>query len=67
MGKKIDKKLFDSFKNCVGGVIAKGNTFLELPDDFDPCQPTNVLPFKKREPKYIKKDINQNRKVKKAA
>lgn len=67
VGKKIDKKLFDNFKDCVGGVIIKGNTFLELPDDFDPCQPTNVLPFKKREPKYIKKDINQNRKVKKAA
>lgn len=67
VGKKIDKKLFDNFKDCVGGVIAKGNTFLELPEDFDPCQPTNVLPFKKREPKYIKKDINQNRKVKKAA
>lgn len=67
VGKKIDGNLFDDFKKCVGGIIIKGNTFLELPEDFDPCRPQNVLPFRKREPKYIKKDINQNRKVKKAA
>jgi len=67
VGKKIDQKIFEQFKACVGGVISKGNSFLELPEDFDPCQPQNVLPFRKREPKYIKKDINENRKIKKAA
>ena len=50
VGRKIDKKLFEKFKECV-----------ELPDDFDPCQPQNILPFKKREPEIIKEDIFNNK------
>ena len=67
VNKKIDERLFNVFKQCVGGVISKGKSYLELPDDFDPCQPQNVLPFRKREPKLIQKDFNQNQKKKKAA
>ena len=58
--RKIDKEFFQKFKKCVGEVISKGRTFFELPDDFDPCQPHKVLPFKKREAKIIKKDIFNN-------
>ena len=69
--RKIDKEFFQKFKKCVGEVISKGRTFFELPDDFDPCQPHKVLPFKKREAKIIKKDIFNNlsntQKEKKAA
>lgn len=44
-GKKIDPKLFEIFTQNVSNLILKGKTNKELPDDFDPCQPHNVLPF----------------------
>ena len=52
---------FEKFKECVGEVIEKRRSFFELPDDFDPCQPQNILPFKKREPEIIKEDIFNNK------
>lgn len=43
-GKKIDPTLFEVFKKSVSQVVDK-NFNQELPDDFDPCRPHNVLPF----------------------
>lgn len=44
-GRKIDPKIFDVFVKSIkkNGPIEKSNR--ELQDDFDPCQPHNVLPF----------------------
>jgi putative nucleotidyltransferase with HDIG domain len=44
-GRKIDPKVFDIFVKSIrkNGLTEKSNR--ELRDDFDPCQPHNVLPF----------------------
>ena len=44
-GRKIDPKVFDIFVKSIrkNGLTEKANR--ELRDDFDPCQPHNVLPF----------------------
>ena len=49
VGKKIDPKIFKVFKKTVSTLQTKVDSQLELPDDFDPCQPHNVLPFKTKE------------------
>jgi len=68
VGRKIDPKIFDVFRNNVN-VILSGKTNKELPDDFDPCQPLNVLPLEKPEAKvqrsdFIKKETEDYGKVK---
>jgi HD-GYP domain-containing protein (c-di-GMP phosphodiesterase class II) len=54
-GKKIDPALFDAFKNTVKD-IGLGKSWLYLPDEYDPCQPQNTLPFVHQEAK--KKDVD---------
>ncbi|OUR96225.1 hypothetical protein A9Q84_07660 [Halobacteriovorax marinus] len=44
VGKKIDPKLFEVFSKSVSQVVNRTHNE-ELPDDFDPCQPHDVLPF----------------------
>lgn len=44
-GKKLDPKLFDVFVRHLKKMTPAGGK-LELPDDFDPCQPHEELPFK---------------------
>ena len=68
VGRKIDPKIFEVFKKNVN-VILKGKSKVEVPDDFDPCQPHNVLPLKKVGPKiqrsdFLKKDKQDFGKVK---
>lgn len=54
-GKKIDPDLFEAFKRTVKDIgIGKGH--LVLPDEYDPCQPHNVLPF--LTPEIKKKDVD---------
>jgi len=55
-GKKIDPKLFEVFSQNTAKVVKKRAPTRELPDDFDPCQPHRILPFKKIEIKTI--DVN---------
>lgn len=52
VGKKIDPELFEIFKKSVKQLVLNGKNHKELPEDFDPCQPQNVLPF--RNPKGFK-------------
>jgi HD-GYP domain-containing protein (c-di-GMP phosphodiesterase class II) len=52
VGKKLDPHLFDIFTKSIKQLVLTGKNTKELPDDFDPCQPQNVLPF--RNPKGFK-------------
>ena len=52
VGKKIDPQLFEIFTKSVKQLVMTGKMNKELPEDFDPCQPQNVLPF--RTPKGYK-------------
>jgi HD-GYP domain-containing protein (c-di-GMP phosphodiesterase class II) len=52
VGKKIDPQLFEIFTKSVKQLVLTGKINKELPEDFDPCQPQNVLPF--RTPKGFK-------------
>ena len=52
VGKKIDPQLFEIFTRSVKQLVMTGKLNKELPEDFDPCQPQNVLPF--RNPKGYK-------------
>lgn len=45
VGKKIDPQLFEIFTKSMKQLILPGKNNKELPEDFDPCQPQNVLPF----------------------
>ena len=51
-GKKIDPHLFEIFTKSIKQLILQGKTTQELPEDFDPCQPQNVLPFKRPDPTF---------------
>jgi len=45
-GKKIDPTIFDKFVKVINDIIPhKLKSLIELPDDFDPCQPQENLPF----------------------
>lgn len=52
VGKKLDPQLFEIFTKSVKQLVLSGKIHKELPEDFDPCQPQNVLPF--RNPKGFK-------------
>jgi HD-GYP domain-containing protein (c-di-GMP phosphodiesterase class II) len=52
VGKKIDPQLFEIFTKSIKQLVLTGKMHKELPEDFDPCQPQNVLPF--RAPKGFK-------------
>lgn len=69
VGRKIDPKLFEIFTQNVSNVLMKGKVNQELPDDFDPCQPHNVLPLRKPKAKvqrddFLKKEEDNFGKVK---
>ncbi len=69
VGRKIDPKIFEVFRKNVN-VVLEGKSHQELPDDFDPCQPKNVLPLQKAAPKvqrsdFLEKDKSDYGKVKK--
>jgi HD-GYP domain-containing protein (c-di-GMP phosphodiesterase class II) len=69
VGRKIDPKIFEVFRDNVN-VILTGKSNQELPDDFDPCRPQNVLPLGKAGPRiqrsdFLKKDNVDFGKVKK--
>ena len=51
-GKKLDPKLFEAFTKNVKQLIINGKINKELPEDFDPCQPQNVLPFQAPKPTF---------------
>jgi HD-GYP domain-containing protein (c-di-GMP phosphodiesterase class II) len=56
--KKIDGRLFNMFTKDVNELLMKGGkSYRELPDDFDPCRPHNVLPFQKVGPEYQTRDF----------
>ncbi len=44
-GKKLDPRIFGSFTNYVSGASLQRELRRELPSDFDPCQPHDVLPL----------------------
>ncbi len=51
-GKKIDPKLFDIFAKKIDYLTFKSKLDMVLPEDFDPCQPTNVLPLRELKPHF---------------
>lgn len=62
VGRKIDPKIFEVFRKNVN-VILTGKSHREVADDFDPCQPSNILHLEKAKPKvqrsdFLKKDEN---------
>ena len=64
-GKKIDPKLFELFRGAVNLVGTKEKGHLELGDEFDPCQPQNVLPLKAFKPKKQRENFFGKEKDKK--
>lgn len=56
-GKKIDPNIFESFKKSVSHIKIK-KTKISLPEDFDPCQPRLMLPFKFVDSKFELADKN---------
>lgn len=58
VGRKIDPKIFEVFRTNVN-VILSGKSHVEVPDDFDPCQPQNVLPLQKSAPIIQRSDFTQ--------
>lgn len=71
-GKKIDPNLFEAFKKTVKD-IGMGKSYLSVSDEYDPCQPHNVLPFvnpsakKQEHDLFGKKEEKKIGKVKKVA
>lgn len=55
VGKKIDPELFEIFSENVNKLKFLGKTNRELPVDFDPCQPHDVLPFQ-----AVKAEVKRN-------
>jgi hypothetical protein len=45
-GKKIDPFLFEKFKKTIKD-IGMGKRHLSVPDNYDPCQPQEVISFEK--------------------
>ncbi len=62
VGRKIDPKIFEIFRKNVD-VILSGKSNVELPDDFDPCQPQNILPMQKVAPKIQRSDFFEKEEV----
>jgi HD-GYP domain-containing protein (c-di-GMP phosphodiesterase class II) len=52
VGKKLDPELFQLFTQNVKQLVINGKINKELPDEFDPCQPHNVLPFRNPKPVF---------------
>lgn len=56
-GKKLDPKLFDFFARHINTFVRSGESPLQLPDDFDPCQPQNELPLEEAKEEKKKQDF----------
>jgi HD-GYP domain-containing protein (c-di-GMP phosphodiesterase class II) len=52
VGKKLDPELFTLFTQSVKQLVINGKINKELPDEFDPCQPHNILPFRAPKPSF---------------
>lgn len=52
VGKKLDPQLFEIFTKSLKQLVLTGKIHRELPDDFDPCQPQNILPFRTPKPSF---------------
>lgn len=52
VGKKLDPALFEIFTTSVKQLVMTGKINRELPEDFDPCQPQNILPFRTPKPSF---------------
>lgn len=52
VGKKLDPELFETFTSSVKQLVLQGKVNKELPEDFDPCQPQNLLPFRAPTPGF---------------
>lgn len=52
VGKKLDPELFNLFTTSVKQLVLSGKVNRELPEEFDPCQPQNLLPFRAPTPSY---------------
>lgn len=57
VGRKIDPKIFEIFCENVNKLGLQGKIKEELPDEFDPCQPQNVLPLQAPEIKKQAENI----------
>ncbi len=66
-GKKIDPILIDIFVKAIGIDEYINKNVHQLDDNYDPCQPHNVLPLIKSKPKIFKKDIFNSSSKKKAS
>jgi HD-GYP domain-containing protein (c-di-GMP phosphodiesterase class II) len=64
VGKKLDPELFLLFTQSVKQLVINGKINQELPDEFDPCQPQNVLPFRPPTPTYKVEGFGANEKEK---
>lgn len=62
-GKKIDPKLFDVFAKKIDYLTFKAKLDMVLPEDFDPCQPTNVLPLRELEPHFKVENFDKKKKA----
>ncbi len=57
-GKKIDPELFRIFSTDLHQLVSGApRPSLELPADFDPCQPHDCLPFERKKTEVLKSDI----------
>ncbi len=52
VGKKLDPELFLLFTQSVKQLVINGKINNELPEEFDPCQPHNILPFRAPLPSF---------------
>ncbi len=61
-GRKIDPEIFDVFVKSIKKIDLKEKSTQMLADDFDPCQPHNVLPFQpiERERKAVNTEKDNN-------
>lgn len=57
VGKKLNKEVFDVLAEDVTRIYGKKAATRELPHDFEPSVPHNVLPFKKIEAKKLDVDL----------
>ncbi|MFA6239024.1 MAG: HD domain-containing phosphohydrolase [Bacteriovorax sp.] len=62
VGKKLDPDLFEIFTKSVKQLVLTGKSNKELPEDFDPCQPQNILPFRSPKPSFKVEGFSESEK-----
>ena len=62
VGKKLDPELFEKFTKSIKQLVLTGKVNKELPEDFDPCQPQNILPFRPPKPGFKVEGFGDNEK-----